>query len=549
MSNIIDGIFVYDTSLREFLPSRLVFNETIESVTRSQAKGEKRYLVPGLIDSHMHIESSMTSPYFFAREALKKGTTTILSDCHEISNVFGVKGLEDFMAIESDMDIFYAIPSSVPASSLDLETSGAAFDEAEVRRLAKNKKIIALGEVMNALDLFSDDDNRTKRIIKAFKEERPECPIEGHCPRLSGMDLQRFAQAGISSDHTEQTPETIRERLSAGLFLQLQYKSLSKENIDVLKNPCYMGHWAFCTDDVMPDVFVNEGHLDRVVRKAIELGMRVEDAIYAATYAPAVHMRLFDRGMIAPSRLADFIILDDLSSFSISEVWKNGKRVYKKGLDEDVFHHPGIESYVLSSIKRNEVKKEDFSFKADGLSDIVTIKHKEHTTMTEKGKLNINFSKPLPEGVNIIASVERYGNNAPIVPAILENGFTRPAAIASSWAHDSHNILVLATDAELASRAVNEVIRMQGGIVALDYDEKVSVPLPYAGIVSLEPLPILAEEISEIRAFMREHGWKADEEIMSYAVLALPVSPAVKITDKGLVDVKEGKVIDIRIKE
>ncbi len=547
MSKIIDGLYVYDTSLREFFPSRLVFDKTIESVMPSELK-DKRYLIPGLVDSHMHIESSMTSPYLFGKEAVKKGTTTILSDCHEISNVFGVKGLEDFMRVESDIDIFYALPSSVPSSSAELETQGASFDEDEVRALSKNEKIIALGEVMNAKDLFSSGDNRTKRIIKAFKEMRPECPIEGHCPRLKGLELQKFASFSVSSDHTEQSPESIKERLRAGLFLQIQYKSLSKENIETLRNERYMGHWAFCTDDVMPDVFVHQGHLDRVLRKAIELGLRAEDAIYAATYAPALHLRLFDRAMIAPSRISDFVILDDLESFSIDEVWKNGELVYKKGEKEKEILHPETESYVLSSIKRKEVSKEDFSFSIKGKQKVLTIKHKEHTTMTEKGEMLIDFDKPLPAGVNIIASVERYGNNSPIVPALLENGFTHPAAIASSWAHDSHNILLMATDETLAARAVNEVIRMQGGIVALDYEKTLSAALPYGGIVSLDPLPLLAEKISEIRAFMRDHGWKADEEIMSFAVLSLPVSPSLKITDKGLVDVEKMKVIEMRVK-
>lgn len=299
----------------------------------------------------------------------------------------------------------------------------------------------------------------------------------------------------------------------------------------------------------MPDVLINEGQLDRVIRKAISLGLKAEDAIFASTYSPSRRMRLFDIGIIAPGRIADFVLLFDPDSFEIESVWKNGREVYEKkcGL---VVKSPEWQApeYALSSIKREHVTAEDFSFSdSAGSERIVTIKHFPHTTMTGRGEAFIDLSKPLPEGFCILASVERYGKQSPVKPVILENGFRKKAAIASSWAHDSHNILVMATDGSLAAEAVNRVIDIGGGIVALDGDEIVEVPLSYGGIVSLESPEKLAERISLVRAFMRDHGYEADEEIMSLAVLALPVSPELKVTDKGLVDVRKSEVIEWRL--
>lgn len=546
----LNNIHIYNTAYRRFDFGSVAFDSMIRSVSRQEpsVSGEGRYLIPGLVDIHMHIESSMATPAGFSEYAIQHGTTAVVSDSHEISNVFSVKGLEDFMSIPSLCDIFWAIPSSVPASGPELETSGGSFDREETAHLAKDKRIVALGEVMNASDLLASDDNRTKRIIKAFSEARPECPVEGHCPRLSGAELAAFIASGVDSDHTEQTPQSIAEKLSAGMFLEIQYKSLSKENIEALSCPEVQGMFSFCTDDVMPDVLVSEGHLDRVVRKAIALGMRAEDAVFAATYSPCRRMNLRKRGMIAPGCIADFIILSDLDSFEIESVWKSGVKVYEKGngllVDVPEYSVPG---YAADSIKRKPVSASDFSFPESGGDEhVIAIEHFANTTMTGRKEMALDLSRPLPPGVNIVASVERYGHENPVKPVILYGGFTKRGAVASSWAHDSHNILVMATDPEMAAKAVNAVISMKGGIAAADDSTLIEVPLGYAGIVSLESMDRLAEHIADVRSFMKEHGYEAREEIMSFAVLALPVSPVLKVTDKGLVDVKAHKIIDFR---
>jgi len=546
-----NDVFLFNSAYRRFEVGRISFDNLIRHVEwgASPMQGERRrYVVPGFCDIHMHIESSMMNPTEFSHASIIHGTTTIVSDCHEVANVFGLEGLESFMRFPVVNDTFYAVPSSVPASSSALETSGGAFDAYEAEKLCENKKIIALGEVMNAQDLFSSEDNRTKRIINVMRQKRPDCPLEGHCPDLSGALLDDFLASGVNSDHTSQTPASIREKSAKGMFLEIQYKSLSAENLKALSE--IPGYFSFCTDDVLPDVLAAEGHLDRVLRKAIGLGMKPEEVVYAATTSPAMRMRLYDRGVLAPGKLADFVVLDDLQTLSIAQVYKQGRLVFdrERGL---LVHQslPEIPSSVLHSINRKPVVAEDFIPRCpDGKRNIMTIKHTPHSTMTEIGHKEVEVKDgtvPL-EGLNIIASVERYGHQEPISVSLLEGGLTRRGAICSSWAHDSHNLLVMATDAEFAAKAVNLVITRQGGIAAVDETGVVFLPLAYGGIVSVDTWDGLSRGVSAIRTWLKDHGYQADEEVMSFAVLALPVSPRLKVTDKGLVDVHAKRLVDWR---
>lgn len=550
----IENSWIYDTAERAFRFGSFSYDSLITGLSLSDGpvfEGKGECVIPGFVDIHMHIESSMMTPSSFALASLPHGTTTIVSDCHEVANVAGVKGLQDFMALPTANHTYYAVPSSVPASSLDLETSNGSFDAEEVAVLAKDKKVVALGEVMNANDLFSQDENRTKRIIRTFSLARPECPIEGHCPRFTGPELDRFIASGVDSDHTEQTPASLKEKLSKGMFLELQYKSIHEDVIAAL-SPTYDGHYSFVTDDVLPDVLLQEGHLDRVLRKAMSYGLSPERAIYAATYSPAVRMRLFDRGWIAPGKKADFIVLEDLASLRIKQVFVSGICVYdaKRGL---LAQKPkeNFEPHILNSIIRTETRPEEYRLKAyrSGTQQIKAISHSAESTMTRLVEMEITAGKDLlirDKRINILASVERYGHQNPIIPVPLIGGIEKEGAICSSWAHDSHNLLVMATDEKWAALAVNTVIARQGGIACIDDEGSLFVPLSYGGIVSTDDNTPLAEGISKVRAWLKRHGYRAVDEIMSFAVLALPVSPEAKVTDKGLVDVRAKKVIDWR---
>lgn len=549
----IDNVLIFDSSAKRFRPGSISFEKNFKDIEffDSTEDSPELYVVPGFIDIHMHIESSMLTPGLFAKAVIPHGTTTIVSDCHEISNVAGLEGLKSFMEDNTPIDVFYAIPSSVPSSSAALETSNGSFDEKQVNAIASDKRIKALGEVMNANDLFSEGDNRTKRIIRAFRKMRPELPIEGHCPRHSGSLLNAFIAAGVDSDHCEQSPASIRERLSKGMFVELQYKGFDKEVIKALDDINLDGHFSFCTDDVMPDVLLSEGHLDRVMRKAIALGMPVERVIYAATLSPAIRMRMFDRGMIAPGKKADFIIMDDIKTLSISKVYHDGECIYEKSKSFSYDYPATMPNGIDKSIRRKPVRPDDFILRCpeDGPQRIMAVKHLSHTTMTEAEILQIDVKDGLVpmQGLNIAAQIERYGHESPIIPVPLTNGLKKPGAICSSWAHDNHNLLVLATNPELAAQAVNMVIDRQGGIAAVDNETELFLPLPYGGIVSVEPLDKLAGKTREIRKWLKSHGYEALDEIMSFAVLGLPVSPAFKVTDKGLIDVAKKQIVNWRL--
>lgn len=544
--------YIYDTSCKSFRKGRFSFGKTFLSVSFENYEEEPtQYVIPGLIDVHMHVESSMLSPSGFSKATIPHGTTTILTDCHEISNVAGVDGLKTFMAEKTENSTFYAIPSSVPASSLALETSNASFDADEIKAFKDSPLVRALGEIMNANDLYSENDNRTKRIIQAFRQTFPHYPVEGHCARQTGERLDQFIASGVDSDHTEQTRESFLEKISKGMFLELQYKSFDQEIIKtIVDNPAYDGHYAFCTDDVIADVLMKEGHLDRVLRKAIAMGLSPERAIYAATWAPAVRLRLFDRGWIAPGKRADFIVLSDKDNLTIESVWVEGKKLYDRNLPYSYDVNLTIPMGLDHSIQRSPVKPEDFYLLAP--NEDVKIQcplHQKNSTMTKRHEQTCKAKdgRLVRDDLNILAEIERYGHNSPIVPIPLKNGLQGTAAICTSWAHDSHNLLVVATDEALAAKAVNSVIAKQGGICAIDDTEEIFVPLTYGGIVSVEPFDRLAEGVTKVRAFLKRHGYEATDEIMSLAVLGLPASPELKVTDKGMVDTKLGEIVDWRI--
>lgn len=550
----LENIWLYNTAYQSFDWGAVSFDRTIEHVDRrfDDAGGEGLYLIPGLIDIHMHIESSMTTPTEFSNAVLPHGTTTLVADCHEIANVFGIEGLADFMDLPATIDIFYAIPSSVPSTSQELETCYGFIDTQEVEELCKRKDIIALGEIMNANDLFSERDNRTKRIIETFKKHKSHCPIEGHCPKITAEQLSLFIASGVDSDHTHQSPASIREKTSAGMFLEIQNKSVNEETIKTLSDSRLQDKFCFCTDDVMPDVLFNDGHLDAVLRGAIQAGMNPLQAIYAATHTPAMRMRLFDRGQISPGKLADFVLLDDLQSLHIHSVYKAGKKVYdaRQGLLSPLVV-PTIKAKYLQSCRREPVTAGEFDLSLpSGEREILVMEREQKTTFTKFAKVKVTSTNNTLDyssyGLSLLAVVERYGNNAPIIPAFMKNGLTKSGAICSSWAHDSHNLLVLATSVELAVRAVNMVLENQGGIALIDEESEYFVPLAYGGIVSLQSMEVLSAHIRHVRSWLNDHGYHAQEEVMNFAVLALPVSPALKISDKGLVDVVSKTLVDWR---
>ena len=510
-----------------------------------------KYVIPGLIDIHMHIESSMTYPKEFSRRVLPHGVTCVVADPHEIANVFGVRGIRSFMDQKTKLDIFYGIPSSVPATNASLETSGAVIADEEVAELLKDERVLCLGEVMNYPDLISQEDTPVKRFIRLCSQCGRPVRIEGHCPSLRGDDCARFIYQGVDADHTQQTPESVLEKTDMGMFLELQAKSLTPDVVETVVKHSLYENVALVTDDTMPDHLM-EGHLDRILRLAVKNGMPAEKAIYCATFTPARRMHLDDRGLIGPGTIADFIILDSLEDFSIEAVYKNGRK-YEP--DQEAFcgcKTPGLfPEDFFHSVHCREAKTEDFVISADG--DFALVNAMEIQSFGTRAKW-VKRQAPVKggrlcweeAGLCLAAVFERHGRNGGIGYGFVANAFALPGAVATTWSHDSHNLLVLGNSPEDMVLAQREAIRLQGGYVVVS-EGKVTAqaPLAVGGILSDRPVEELAGQLARVREEIRRLGYINNNEIMSISTLTLLVSPELKVSDKGMFEVKSQKQVPL----
>lgn len=504
--------------------------------------GTGKYIIPGLIDIHMHIESSMTYPGEFSRAVLPWGVTCVVADPHEIANVFGLEGIKSFMDQETELDIYYGIPSSVPSTSTSLETSGGQIGEEEVRELLKDDRFLCLGEVMNDLDLVSGDDTLIKRIVRLCQDAGRQLRIEGHCPALSGEQLAGFIRAGVDADHTQQSRSSVLEKTDMGMFLELQAKSLTPEVVETVVSHELYENVALVTDDTMTDHLV-KGHLNQIVRLAVEQGMPAEKAIYCATLTPARRMGLYDRGMIAPGKRADFVILDDLISFRPASVYKNGRR-YEEKKDSPRAAFP---DHFYQSVKCRLALASDFKLNRCGISEgMATVNVMQIQSFGTRVK---HVKREIPvrnrcicwqeAGLCLAAVFERHGKTGGVSYGLAENALKSPGAVATTWSHDSHNLLVLGNSVEDMLLAQNQVVHMQGGYVTAGKGRvTASAALPVGGILSDGSLLKLSEELAEVREEIEAMGYVNNNVIMSISTLTLLVSPELKLSDKGLFDVK-----------
>ena len=512
-----------------------------------------QYVIPGLIDCHMHIESTMCAPRTFMNGAARNGVTTLIAEPHEIANVFGLAGIRALMQTTQNgpCDVRIAIPSSVPSTNAALETAGAAIENDDVEALMHMEQVICLGEVMDCRSVLADAHSKTNRLIRQIQHGRPDFSIEGHCPRFVGWELAQLLYRGIRSDHTDQSMEGLAARAANGMFIQLQEKTLKKEFLDYLMENRLSGRFALVTDDTMPDDFVRRGQLNHLVQRSIELGLAPEEAIYAATYAPAQHMGLRDKGAIAPGRIADFVVLSDLRSFAIESVWRAGAQVFARGTAwEEPERDTSFPAHFYHSVHLSPRTAEDFVLRApirEGTALCRILAVQEHTTFVAEERAEL----PVRGGVidwesspySLACVFERHGKNGGCGMALVGGTALTRGAAATTYAHDSHNLLVLGQTAADMQTAANTVIEAQGGFVAVrDGNVQAFAPLPIAGILSDRPLPVLGEQIAGVRRALTDCGYRHDNVIMSLSTLSLPVSPYFKLTDKGIIDVKKGAV-------
>ncbi|MCB5237330.1 adenine deaminase C-terminal domain-containing protein [Niallia circulans] len=516
----------------------------------------EKYIVPGLIDIHLHIESTMVTPATFSYGLIKNGVTTIIPEPHEMANVFGISGVKEMIKASKNevVDMFYGIPSSVPATSM--ETTGGSIDIEDMEELLQTETIKCLGEIMNYYDVLTKPDCKTNQILDFVRENYPELIIEGHVPKLLDVELQGLAFAGVGSDHTHQTVEGMKERIGIGMFLEIQEKSMTPEVIEYLIENPVKEHFCFVTDDVMADSLQKRGHLNVLLKKAISMGMSIEDAIYACTYTPAQRMRMYDRGVIAPSKIADFVVVSNVADFSIDAVYKDGEKVFDEKLPYvQSARSKQFPASFYESVKLSPLHEEDFEVRIDTDKNSVTVRtiHVQNgSTFTEERQdtLAVKAGKLqwMDSSYCLVKTFERYGKNQNKAHGLIGGNILKRGAVATTYSHDNHNLLVVGKNEEDMQLAANEVIKNQGGICCVHNGEILSmVPLPVGGILSEEPLAVIASQVEKLTDALKSLGYEHYNVIMSLSTLSLPVSPALKITDYGLIAVNEGKVVSFEV--
>lgn len=516
---------------------------------------EGKYVIPGLIDIHMHIESSMTYPEEFSRAVLPWGVTTVVADPHEIVNVFGISGMNCFMDQKTELDIYYGIPSSVPSTGSEYETSGGEIGEEEVKELLKDSRVLCLGEVMNASDILSKEDTRIKRIIRLCQNADRMIRIEGHCPSLTGEELSGFIRGGVDADHTQQSPESVLEKTDLGMFLELQEKSLTPQVVKTVCSYNLYENIALVTDDIMPDQLI-KGHLNRNLSLAVSHGMPPEKAIYCATFTPARRMGLNDRGMIAPGKQADLLILNDLTEFVPFSVYKSGKQIEPKASTKSKVSTNAVKfpDHYYQSVNCRMALFSDFRLNRCKIKNGTAL---VHVMQIQKfGTRSVHKKRLVPvrdgclcwkeAGLCLMTVWERYGKTGAVSYGLVEGGFSASGAVATTWSHDSHNLMVLGNSEKDMVLAQNHVVHLQGGYVtARDGKITAAAPLPVGGILSDQGMDVLSNDLKAVRDEVESMGYCNNNVIMSLSTLTLLVSPELKLSDKGLFDVRTKKEVSL----
>lgn len=503
------------------------------------------YVCPGLIDGHVHFESGMMTLSNFAAQSIRHGTTGIVIDPHEIANVLGTRGIKLIMheAKRLPIDVFITIPSCVPSSAL--ETSGAKLGLSEIKEFLDMKFIVGLGEVMDYPDLLMGDHEKLK-MIEAFLERK--LVVDGHCPCLKGRELFGYLSAGISSDHESVTYDEVLEKARLGMKIMLREGSAAKSLNDfippLVRDGISLENFFFATDDKQPADLI-EGHMDMIVRAAIELGLDPIQAISMATINTARHFRIDQlTGSISIGKRANLIILEDLGSFRIKSVIARGK--LNPEIEE--IRYPG---YVFKTVRYKKLYPDDMKIRSE--KNKVSV----HVIEIVPGKLITKncIKKLATDGQNIlpdvehdilsIAVVERHRRSGNIGKGFVKGFELKEGAIGQSVAHDAHNVIIMGTNFEDMALCANKIQELQGGIVIakdriVDY-----LHLPFAGILSTENAYSVDRKLKKLHGIVKKMGCTIDSPFTQMSFLSLPVIPSLKITDKGLVDVDAFRIIDV----
>jgi adenine deaminase len=496
-----------------------------------------KVLTPGFIDGHVHIESAMVTIPEYARAVVPRGTTTVVADPHEIANVLGAEGIRYMLESSrlSPLSIFVMLPSCVPATHL--ETSGACLDAEALSEMIDEVGVIGIAEVMNYPGVIFRDPQVLAKIRLAGEKR-----VDGHCPLLSGRDLAAYVAAGIGSDHECTSSEEAKEKLRLGMRIMIREGTAAKNLDDLLPlvNDVNSRRFLFVSDDRHPSDILREGHIDSMVRRAVESGLDPIVAITIASLNAAEYFGLRDLGAIAPGRRADILVLDDLDELNVLKVLKDGKVVAEGG--RMIAPLGKAQRPALASMQVGQIDPGSFDIKAEGsLARVIGVVPNQIITRS------LRLQPKVIDGYAVadvdrdllkMAVVERHRGTGNVGLGLVSGFGLARGAIATSVAHDSHNIAAVGTKSSEIYRAVSKVREMGGGLVVVD-DGMVtaSLPLPIAGLLSDRSMDEVAELIEEVVGAARDLGSTLEDPFMTLSFLCLPVIPELKLTDKGLVDV------------
>ncbi|MGD2096513.1 MAG: adenine deaminase [Desulfobacterales bacterium] len=518
-----------------------------------QYKAEKtldlnnRFVAPGFIDSHVHIESAMTCISEFARAVVVHGTTAIAADPHEIANVMGAEGIAYMLqsAKEQPVNIYFTLPSCVPAT--DMETAGARLNAEDLAPFFDHERIVALAEMMNYPGVIFGDPEVLAKIRAAKKHRKP---VDGHAPGLKGQALNAYVAAGVQSDHECTTAREAREKLAAGMHIMIRQGTGAKNLQALLEavNARTARRMMWCTDDRHPHDLITEGHIDSIVREAIQSGLDPILAIQMATLNPAEYFRLDHLGAIAPGRQADLLVFSNLQKPIVEQVYCRGLLTAENG--KVLPHIQTPPSATIAPSIQVDLRKIDLAIADQNkriraieieANQLITHERIEQPTI-ENGQAVSDPSRDLLK----IAVVERHSGSGNIGKGFVKGFGLRHGALASSVAHDSHNIIIVGTtDADMQA-ALQTVVQMGGGLAAVSNQKVLArLALPLAGLMSFEPVGEVRNQLDRLIGSVHKLGSVLPDPFMTLSFLALPVIPALKLTDKGLIDVNRFEVVSL----
>lgn len=521
-----------------------VANGLIAGVGKYDGKTEidvsGKLILPGFIDAHIHLESSMVTPAEFAKAVVAHGTTTVITDPHEITNVMGIDGVEYMIQASQNLpiDVHFMMPSCVPATEID--ESGAELDCKDIDLYLDNKKVLGLAEMMNYVGVINGDKNVLSKIVTSQAHHKK---IDGHAPELSGNDLNAYIAAGVYSDHECSTFENALEKLRKGQFIMIR-EGTAAHNLKALMpllTQQYYSRCMFATDDKHPSDLLYGGHIDYIVKQALKNGADPIVALKTATHHAARYFLLNNKGAIASGYLADIVVVDNLEDFNVETVFKRGKLVFDGEVKD--FSAPTVDEKLaekcFDTFHLNSVTPS--SFKVDGKLGLIGLVGGELLTRNLGTADKIDVENDILK----IACIERHKGTNHIGVGYVKGYSLKSGAVATSVAHDSHNIITVGCNDDDIAVAVNAIKDSKGGIAVVENGKiKALLELPIAGLMSDEPLTTVNEKLENAKSSAYELGAdKSIDPFMTLSFLSLPVIPSLRITTKGVFDAENWKML------